>query len=370
MSEQPFDPLLPPADDLDGVNPTADTPAPNPVIDEPPLEEEDTRPRPPVVLAEENPAFVQAWLAADEPPIDPHADTAEVPLPRSTARPVLVGVVMAATICLCLALVGLAGFAGYRDGLATNDARITQTLATGIAQQYATGVADLQQGYAELAAARFSWIVETIQAPTQYALDSRLQLAMAKTIAAYTPTPSPTILPTATATLTPMPTEPPIPTVEPSATLDALLDPAYLYQQAQVSMGVMRYEEAIEWLDALIALDPTHRPSEVKPMLVEALFKQGAIYLNQQNEDGADMLARGVLLVYRANDLAPGEEPTIYGGAIFAEMYINARNYVNGGYYSEALPILQDLCSINCGWSYHQVSVQNLLDQAQNGTTP
>jgi hypothetical protein len=258
--------------------------------------------------------------------------------------------------------------AGYRDGLATNDARATQTLATAIADQYAIGVTNLQQGYAELAADRFSWIVETIQAPTQYARDSRLQLAVARTMAAYTPTPSPTTPPAATETPTLTPTLPPSPTVEVTSTFDPMLDPAYLYQQAMVSSGVFRYEETIEWLDALIALDPAHRAGEVRAMLLTALTEQGKIYLRGQNTDGADMLVRGVRLIYRANELAPGEYAELNGEAIFVEMYINARNYVNGGYSSEALPILQELCSINCGWSYQQVSVRDLLDQAQAGT--
>jgi hypothetical protein len=92
-------------------------------------------------------------LAAEEPPLTALVDTAEMRAAPAPARALLLAVVMLGTVCLCLALVSLASFAGYRDGLATNDVRITQTLATGIAEQYATGVADLEQGYAELAAA-------------------------------------------------------------------------------------------------------------------------------------------------------------------------------------------------------------------------
>ena len=333
-----------------------------PVIDEPPLAEDDTRPKVPVV-----------WPMAAEPPIDPLADTAELRVPRAPARLLLTGVVMVSTVCMCLLMVSFAGFAGYRDGLATNDVKITQTLATGVAQQYATGVSDLQQGYAELAEARFAWIVETVQAPTQYALDSRVQLALARTIVAYTDTP--TLAPTATPTLSPTPTETPspVPTVPATATIDPLEDPDYLYSQADTAMQIARYEDAIEWLDALLALDSATLDPQLKAeattLLMQAMTRQGTIYLRGQNTDGADMLARGVLLIYRAKDLGTIEPDTVLGEAIFAEMYINARNYVNGGYYDTAIPILEELCAINCGWEYHTLSVRSLLERAQAGAS-
>jgi hypothetical protein len=329
------------------------------LIDEPPLAEGDTRPRAPVGPEEA--------LAAEEPPLDSLMDTAEIMVRRPAARPLLLIVVMAGTLCLCMMLVSLAGFAGYRDGLATNDAKVTQTLATGIAEQYAIGVTELQQGKAELAAARFAWIVETIQAPTQYALDSPGQLALARTIEAYSPTPSPVPTQTFSPTFTPSPPPTLMPSVEPTATLSLMQDPAYLYDQAALAMQVTHYEEAISWLDALRALAPDYRAAEARAMLIEALTKQGRIYLRGQNMDGEDMLARGVLLIYRADELGPVEPPDLLGEANFVEMYINARNYVTGGDYARALPVLEELCRMNCGWSYHGVSVQDLLDSAQSG---
>ena len=296
-------------------------------------------------------------------------DTAEAPAYQPPRRALLYGLVMLSTLCLCMMLVGVAGYAGYRDGLATNDAKITQTLATGIAQQYATGVADLDQGYAELAAARFSWIVETLQAPADVAFDSAQRLATARAITSYTPTPSPTVTPSPSPTA--LPTASPIPAQidPPTATLNPMQDPAHLYDQADIAMRVAHYEDAIEFLDALRAIDPTYRASEATAMLIEALTTQGRIYLNGQNKDGEDKLARGVLLVYRANELGTIDS-TLLGGAIFAEMYINARGYVNGGYFAAALPILEELCSMNCGWGYpnvNSVTVRDLLDTAQAG---
>ncbi len=358
----------PPTNDSFLDEAVAEMPVPefvSPLMHEPPVAPDDTQPRAPVGLHEQ--------LAAEEPPFDSGADTAEVPaISPASGRWLLALTVLAGTLCLCALMVGSAGLLGYRDGLATNDAKVTQTLATGIAEQYATGVMDLAQGYAELAAARFEWIVETIQAPTEYAQDSAMRLAIARTRAAYTPTPEATE--TATPSLTPtesVPTET-LPAETPVPTLNSLEDPAYLYRQAEIAASLARYEETIEWLDALRALAPDYeRAAEAQAMLMHALTEQGKIYLRGQNADGEDMLLRGVQLVYRAQDL--GEIPsTLYGEAIFVELYVTARSYVAGGNYAAALPILQDLCNQNCEWGYpnvNPVTVRDLLTIAQEGNS-
>ncbi|MEB2289113.1 MAG: hypothetical protein OZ934_13485 [Anaerolineae bacterium] len=353
-----FAPEARPSESSADLRPSADS---GPTLDEPPVAEEDTRPRAPVVA----PAAGALGLA--EPPIDPLADTAPNIVAGLPARRLLLILTLGAPLCLCLLLVGFSGFAGYRDGLATNDARFTQEVATSIAEQYRIGVSDLTQGYAELAADRFAWIVETVGAPADFAGDSAELLATARAIASYTPTPPPT----ATPTPSPMPTPTLTPTAQATAAPEdapnSLEDPAQLYERAAMAMSVMRYEEALEWLDALRALAPDYRAAEVEAMLIEALTQQGRMYLRGQNPDGADMLARGVLLIYRANDIRPVEPSTLLGEAIFVEMYINARNYVNGGYYDNALPILEELCAMNCGWGYGGVTVRDLRDRALAG---
>lgn len=338
------------------------TPANRLQAEEPPVDPEDTKPRAPVGDV----------LAAQEPPLNALDDTAEsvtVHYAPSSTPTLLLLTVMAGTVCLCLLLVGFAGFAGYRDGLVTNDARITQTLATGIAQQYATGVVDLDSGYAELAAARFSWIVETIQAPTEYALDSAQRLAQARTMEAYTPTPPPTVPPTLTATPRPTltPTSEALSPTPPVTGTPTGPNPETLYQNAAQAMTLSRYEEAIEWLESLRALAPNYSPGEVTAMYLDALTMQGRIYLRGQNQDGEDRLQRGVLLIYRADEIGTVEPPELLGEAIFVEMYLNARSYVNGGNYAAAVPVLEELCAMNCGWSYHGLSVRDLLDQALAG---
>lgn len=337
--------------------------------DEPPVDASDTRPRPAA-------ASPETALAAEEPPIDPRADTAPKPAaapPRAGTRPLLLLAVMAGTLCICATLVGLAGFAGYRDGLATNDARVTETMATGIYEQYATGVADLEAGNAELAALRFEWIVETIQPAAPYMHDSAMLLETARAVAAFTATPTPSATPTAS--LTPLPaTDTPTATIMPTSGAvpdgDASYDPEDMFQQAEMALRVGDYEDAIEWLDALRAIAPDYRVSEVRPRLMEALTRQGLIYIRGANTDGEDKLQRGVNLIYRAQELGSVEPGSALYEAQVAERYINARSALAGNNYAVALPILEQLCAeseATCNWSYRGVSVRDLLEQARAG---
>jgi len=336
-------------------------------INEPPIQEEDTRPK---------------TATAPLQPIQPLDDTAEIAVVRPRGRVLLPLLVMAIMVCLCLLMAGMAGVAGYRDGLATNDVKHTREAVSQIAEQYRLGSTELAEGNL-MAVQRFEWIVEITKAPTQYALDSAAKLAQARTMQASRPTrtslpsPTPTSAGIETETPTIAPTFTPTPTIEITAaptaspTVDTL-SATYLYSQAEAAMRLSSYEEAIEWLDALIGGAPDHRRVEVDAMLLEALEKQGGYYMNGTNDprttedDSEDRLRRGVDFVYRAADIGPVDD-LLLGQAYFVESYINARAYVNGGQYEAALPILQDLCNQNCAWSYHGVSVQMLLDKAVNG---
>lgn len=340
---------------------------------EPPPREDDTQPKAPL-------GGLAAHLAANEPPaLDDDTSPRLPPAPSlagTPARSLLLLVVMAGMLCICIAAVGLAGFAGYRDGLAINEARATRTVAAEIAQQYAAGVENMDQGLFELAIARFEWIVETVRPPARYLGDSPARLAAARTAIAVTPTATITPTEAATATLTPapQPTRTPVPSPATQATAAPNpADPAYLYDQAARAMRLSRYEEAIEWLRSLQALDPNHRPAETQGMLMEALTLQGRIYLRGANEDGEDQLARGILLIYEADDLGTVEPQGLLYEADVAERYLNARSYVNGGNYSQAIAILEQLCAeaeSTCNWGYHGVSVRDLLEKARVGGPP
>lgn len=352
--------------------PTRDERLPDAPLDptsEPALSPDDTQPQRLV----DAPRAAGPWIKPERPPAEDDTSP-RPPRPGATpARPLLMVIVMALMLCICVTAVGLAGVAGYRDGLATNEAKATQTVATEIAAQYAAGLENLDAGLFELAIARFEWIVETVRPPARYLGDSQAMLSVARTAAAVTPTPTaaPTEAATPTPTFTPEPTRTPVPAPATEATpAPDMSDPAYLYEQAARASRLARYEEAIEWLRSLQALDPNHRPQETHAMLMEALTLQGTIYLRGANEDGEDKLARGVLLIYEASDLGRVEPQSLLYEADVAERYLNARNYLNGGNYAQAIAILEQLCAeaeSTCNWGYRGTSVRDLLERARAG---
>ncbi len=305
-------------------------------------------------------------FAFPEPPRDPDDDTAEGaavayrPVPR-----LLLAVVVLGMACLCITLVGMAGFAGYRDGLATNDVKLTQTMATEIAAQYQAGLDDIEAGRYGLAMERLAWIIETVQPGPEYMRDSREQWARAATLNAITPTPLVTATPATTPTQEPLPllTEEPAAAAETPAPVNQQ-DPAYMYQQAEQAAQVGDYETTIAWAESLRSVAPDYRPADVLAMLMDALTKQGTIYMRGANPDGEDKLLRGILLIYRAQDLGPVQPDSLPYEADFAERYLNARSYLDGGNAAAATPILERLCSENCGWSYRGVSVRDLVEEA------
>lgn len=340
------------------------------VTSEPAVSHDDTQPNAPVD------ELRAPWVRPELPPADDDTSPRPPRPPRPAATParsLLMVMVMALTLCICGTAVGLAGVAGYRDGLATNEAKATQTIATEIAEQYAAGLENMEAGLYELAIARFEWIVETVRPPARYLGDSASRLSVARTAAAVTPTPTaaPTEAATLTPTRTPEPTRTPVPAPATEATpAPDMSDPAYLYDQAARASRLARYEEAIEWLRSLQALDPNHRPQEAHAMLMEALTLQGTIYLRGANEDGEDRLARGVLLIYEASDLGRVEPQSLLYEADVAERYLNARNYLNGGNYAQAIGILEQLCAeaeSTCNWGYRGTSVRDLLERARAG---
>ncbi|NDJ85928.1 MAG: tetratricopeptide repeat protein [Chloroflexi bacterium] len=325
---------------------------------------EDTQPRRPAGWPADAPDA--SWTA----PID---TTGLLPLEehRSSGRCLLSGVVMVATGLLCVTTLVLSAIAGYRDELHVIQTESVRETSTANAMQYSLMATDQVEGRIELAYDRCAYI-ETQQPGIFDCADRMSEMQM---VLSATPTPSATQTPQATATpsltLTSTATETP----------EVLAVEAY-FQNAEKSMRLQRYEDAIEWLDAVIAEDPNYRRGEVDAMLFDALNAQADIYfkgLNPVDEPGArglpgNQLARGVQLAQRAITILEASpavgsyEETHDYTAGFVKRFVDAQLYLNSGQPDLALPILQGLCAENCGWTYRGVSVEALLIQA--GGTP
>ena len=274
----------------------------------------------------------------------------------------MLGVVGAAS-CLCISIIGLFGAAGVRDELNAVGTRVIDTQEAELATQFALGSADFDAGRFEMAEIRFAYI-ETAQPGYQ---NAGAQLLTVQQILAYTPTPS--LVPPTEITV-------PIPTTSPDASQSETqtpsgplnLDPAELYGRAETAMNQAAYEEAIEWFEALVLVDPNYRRAEVQEQRLRAHTTQGIIYLRGQNEDGEDRLAQGVQLVNRASEIGQVNQSLLYE-ADFVARYLAGRAYVQGGAYGQAIDVLTRLCEEDCDWDYRGLSVRDLLAQA-GGSPP
>ena len=213
-----------------------------------------------------------------QPPVQP---------PPQGSRPNQPGLLMiliigAAVVCLSCSIVGLAGLAGYNDGVRELDTIAENTRQADINRQYDLALTDVAGGNRELAALRLEHVVLTLNAPIVEAQ------ALLTQVNAVTATP--------TATLTPTPTSTPpntaTPTITPTPGL-ALPEPATIFANAQASFTTRDYETVIDQLTVLRGLDVTYQEAEVEQMLHDSLVALSRRYLT---EPSGERLAEGILL--------------------------------------------------------------------------
>lgn len=330
---------------------------------EPPIQPHDTQPRQPTQVLVPDPS----WST----PLDTRGLIAPDDERANSRIPCLLGMlVVLASALMCGLIVTLSAVAGYRDEL--RDIQTEEAIAAQATNsiQYELALENVANGQFELALVRFNSIVTT---QPDY-LDVVQQIQQVEIVLSYTPTPSSTSTPT----VTPSPTL--TPTVAASPTLTA--NPAQTYfDQAMTFYNFGRWEDTIETLDIVISFDPTFRRAEVDQMLFDAYNQQSRIYfnggnpLNEANANGfpGNQLARGVFLYNLAVEMIDDGKPVGTRNdldgftAFFAEGFITARRYIDAGQNSLAVPILQELCDLNCTWGYRGLTIQDLLNQAQGG---
>lgn len=282
--------------------------------------------------------------------------------------------VIGATTCLCSVVIALSALAGYGDELDKIQTKEAGDREIAVSTQYALAVQNEAQGALELALDRYEFI-ET-QQPGYADVQPRMtQIAL---VLSATPTPSPS----------PTPTNTPTTTIEISPQVSATPEVSQAeeyFSNAQDYMLAGLYEETIEWLDAVITVDPAYRRFEVDRMLVDALISQAGIYFAGTNDGETNGLAgnqlpRGIMMVGRAEAIwaaNPGfasdtELKRRLENASFTSFvvngYITAQAYLAGGLNADALTILYELYALPSNWEYAGVSISDLIIQA--GGTP
>jgi tetratricopeptide (TPR) repeat protein len=195
---------------------------------------------------------------------------------------------------------GLAIWGGYQTGLKEHQIQVQATRTAELRTQYDLGVADLSAGNNDLAQQRFEYILS---------IDPNYPGAAEKLIEAKV-----------VLQITPSATSLPLPTVTPVPTGAAGPDPASLLAQAQQSSDGKNWDDVIQKLSDLRALDPTYQPAAVDKLLFTALRNRGVARI-----DGKE-LESGIFDLNQAETLG-ALDTDAKSRRIWARYYLDAMSY-------------------------------------------
>jgi len=222
------------------------------------------------------------------------------------------------SLIVAVIVVFMAGFAGWSQGLEVAQANATATIGSEIQTQCDLIPAAVESGSTGLLETRLEFLMEqtpvvdclAVAIPTATALHINSLPTATPTV---TETPSPTLTLTPTVTNTGEPTVAPtdVPTENPSGfDLEALLGEAQTYVDEE------QWLDAIDLLDAIIAIDPTFRKGLVEQLLYQALTSQAQIYFR-----AGESLAEGIVLTDRAEEF--GDVGELNYERFLASMYLD-----------------------------------------------
>lgn len=306
---------------------------------------DDTQPRSPF----------QQPTAGSAPPFEGEPLTPTLDAPPDAAPPDgpgcamwgLAGVVIAV---FALAIVGLAGAAGWTTGERIWQVDATATQDRRIAEQLARIPTDIAAGNPALLGMRLNFLAELT--PGVPGVDGFAVTATALALPTVTPTPTPTLAaPTGAPAASPTP-EAFAATAEPGAAGPAFdLDALYAEAQRQVSLG--QYEEAIETLDVLIALDETYQTAAVRALMTQALTTHAANLFTS-----LDTIAEAIFYTDRAEEFGADIGELSYERLV-GQLYLDATRVSDLGDYGAAIRAWQRL--LNYQPEYKGVNVRQQI---------
>jgi tetratricopeptide (TPR) repeat protein len=272
---------------------------------EPPLTSDDTHPRPAITTLDRAEAV---------------PSTAEEEQPASgCGSPLLIGAVALAFLCLFVTSVGLAGYAGWRDGVQSAQTRKAATVVAYAGEQATLARQDCDEGRYELCNERCAYIATQQPGfPGMEACMSLAQIALSAT-------------PTPTTTITSAP-----PTTTPGSTTAASTDSAggftaeELYARALEAFRRPDYEEAMKWLEALRGLNADFHRKEVEDMLVATYQALGGQYQFEGR------LSEMIVVIKKALQIRPLPNTDWEFTINAAELYLSAKGYLDAGNYDLA----------------------------------
>ncbi|OQY93397.1 MAG: hypothetical protein B6D39_03110 [Anaerolineae bacterium UTCFX2] len=157
-----------------------------------------------------------------------------------------------AGLAILLLVLLVSGFGGYTSGIGMRKSAEKTQVAGAVAEQYALGIQDMEQGLYGRARQRFEYVIQLD--PNYPGVTEKL----AQVLLELNTTATPTLLPTAT--LTPTPDD---------------RDSQQRFDQAQQALAANDWTATVDTLLILRKLDPTYRAVEIDGLLFLALRNRG-----------------------------------------------------------------------------------------------
>ncbi len=241
----------------------------------------------------------------------------EEPERSGCGNPLLISLVIFAFLFLCIASVGLAGYAGYRDGRNLMGTRQSGTMVAYLGVQVTLAQGDCAAGRYELCNTRCGYVATQQPAyPDMIACMATAQFALSST---PTSTPSPTSVP---------PTLTPTPSVVVSGDVCDAKDAYFVH--AQEAMREPNYEDAVKYLEVIRGCDVTYKRADVENMLAQAYDALGHQYQRDMR------LSEMIYVIKKALQL-PGFRAGDWEFTINAtQLYLDGKNFLTAGNYDKA----------------------------------
>ena len=229
------------------------------------------------------------------------------------------GVVGVVFVVLALLLVALAGWWGLQVGQEEAQAIIEVTLAAQLRDQVARIPADVAAGNTQMLARRLNYLASQTPAVAGLPRWRLTATALARPPATFTPTPG--------ATITPSPT-----TVPPQT---AQWQPDELLAEGRRAIGIGEYQEGVDLLQALEALEPEYEREAVRALILSGLTKLAS---RLYRSDGR--LAEAILVTDEALRYGLPEDSSLRYERHVAALYLEARSMLARG-PADAIPALR-----------------------------
>jgi hypothetical protein len=263
----------------------------------------------------------------------------------------MMGLIGGIFILFSVAIVGLAGAAGWTTGQREANVYATATQENTIREQLDRIPIDINSGNIVLLDTRLRFL-ESLGVPQVNEI--------APTATALFLTMQPTVTPTATLTPDALAT-----TAIPEATQETELqitpsgtgrfDLASILQQAQTAFDSGQYEAADEYLSVILAADESFETTRVRQLMSRALNAQARELYNANQPAAANLLVDRARLYGALED---GLEYESYA----ATLYLNARAAI-GTDYGSAINALREVVNLGQGGRYYNEALNLLFNQ-------